>query len=248
MSKVAYRDTNRQTIIYSYTLKDSDQGTAFYCRNKNCNARMFSRRLQNGHFCFYASRSAGHVQGCPFTRDGMIIRTNCSDVDYYAVFEALLKPSVSDYSNNHKDYVHNGTESVEKGKMRTLNQLYRLLKQSDPEERISDKCVKEVLLDDRSDKSFGEIKGKIIVEAEKDKWLYRNDEAVHELYLHHNVKNSRKKYDFDVSFDDEKLYKKYRHEIYNMDNPKIVIAGDWERRGSRYFTRIHSRKQLLIHK
>ena len=262
MSKYAFRTSNKDLKNDVVEIKDALidlKGTKYYCPGEGCKAILtfvddkrsphFSALPKHPHIkdCYYA---AGNVKYNP-------LNYNEKKFDFNKVLQNLMKSSirstigVTNGTNN--SLIQPSSKQSAKPSIRTLETLYRMCKSYN---NINDKYngikILTMLVDDRSKNYYTTgMWGLKIIEAQfkgyRDPHKYK-DHSYAFIYL--EVPYKTRSMIVQLTFkDNDNLYYFYKNRIYNNQNHKIIVAGDWHTSKSKNINSygyIYDRKQLVI--
>lgn len=248
MAKYAFRDINRQKIIYSTSAIQEDRDKVFFCPNINCTAQLHICAIDGSRDAYFRATKAEfpHILDCPFgSKDVDFNKDEFDETEF--VFDSAINSLCAVTGKREKSHVSSSYNvgKVQKHPPRTLRQIYSLCKSYHVTDTYGNKEIGEMILDDRSEYRYPKgCFGYKIIEATVKRIIY--DNVKKQIYLEAPINS--KKYSFVLQFEDDALYKNIRDEIYNNKNKIIIVAGKWEKSDTYncFQTQMQGRKQIAV--
>ncbi|WP_324682655.1 hypothetical protein [Bibersteinia trehalosi] len=252
MSSIAYQDKAKTMPISARQAKLKNKGEVYYCFNRQCNAELYfahTSGVEGGHFRAFPSRK--HNPDCDQACSGSNVDPysyNEKEFDINNLIDRFSKSSSKKHDKNQKEKQVTDKNSLpnpqETRTIRTISQLYFLLKAFTEKQKYNGFTVGFMLIDGRSRyMNTRGVWGKKLVEAKVSKgYFYNND--LKEIYLEIPRDDE---YKFILKFDDIDLYLKIRLLIYENRDYFIVVSGNWNKeKANTFYSKITSKKQLYI--
>lgn len=251
MASYVYRDEERRERINADMALQDDMDVRYYCPNPDCNAEMYlcQRNGANNPYFRATKKEHGHVKDCPFKNSNNDFDPADYDEDAFRFDDAIgsLLANNAAGQNNQGNAGNHGNGVPQAHPPRTLRQIYFMCKSIPIEENYGGKHICEMILDDRSWTGNGEdFLGNKIIECNAESGYIYFDEF-QEMRL--SAPFLGKKITIILNVDDNTLYEKIKHEIYNNRTQTIVVAGYWEQVDENTLkTNFINKKQLYIDK
>lgn len=252
MSSMAYQDKEKTIPISARQAKLKNKGEVYYCFNRQCNAELYfahTSGVEGGHFRAFPSKK--HKPDCDQACSGSNVDPhsyNEKEFDINNLIDRFSKSSSKKHDQNQTEkYVtdKNSLSSPQETRtIRTISQLYFLLKAFTEKQKYNGFTVGFILIDGRSRyMNTKGVWGKRLIEAKVSKgYFYNND--LKEIYLEIPKDDE---YKFILKFDDIDLYSKIRTLVYENKDYFIVVSGDWDKeKRNTFYTKITSGRQLYI--
>lgn len=250
MANCAYKDKERTKLIYADEATDKD--AIYYCPNKECTAHMQLCSLDGERKRYFSAKKSNHkhIENCIYYKSNINFNRNDYDEDQFDFEEAIKsmlnmeKQEKSDRTDSKND---NKTSegSNKKLPIHTILQIYSMCKELKHTEMYANHLVSSMLLDDRSvDCYIDRYEGIFLIEAKPKSYLYHK--TLPEIYLSAPINN--KEYSIVLNFDDEKLYKDLRSDLFDNIENVVILSGIWHRDvdDNTYKTKITTKKQIRI--
>ena len=170
-----------------------------------------------------------------------------SQFDFEEAINSMLNMDKQEKSNSTNSKNDNKTSegSNKKLPIHTILQIYSMCKELKHTEMYANKLVSSMLLDDRSLDSYtNRYDGMFLIEAKPNLYLYHR--TLPEIYLSAPINN--KEFSIVLNFDNEKLYKDLRSDLFDNRGNVVILAGIWHRDvdDNTYSTKITNKKQIRI--
>lgn len=229
MANYAFVDEARTQKIYA---NDDNimqyKSVRCYCKNPNCDAKMFIYRPEHKNSAFFkASGKPGHQGACGLSPH-RFSKINYIEEDF--VFPqglfSLLTDKRDGENKGRKNGNHNGgQEKFESRPLRGLKEVYSMLTNTDIDDTYNDYLIKDMIADERTYQYYKNgISGYKIVECN----FYKYSDAGFTITMNYPTFPNHKGH-LELWFDDKELYEKMKPRIKGKNHDGIVVVfGEWK--------------------
>lgn len=247
MAMYVFKDETRLDKLLAKDAHEDNKNTRFYCPNSDCDAHMYICNLDGVSAAYFrAKKSKGHIEGCVYSSANGFNPNDHKEEDFQFE-EALSNLMIQSKQQSKKEMPgEHGIGSVTLKPPRTIRQIYSMCKSYDCADNYNGKEIGQMLVDDRSIYMYprGVFGWRIIEGKRKKPKFYDNSKLEIALVAPVNVE----KYEFILTFKEEKLFKIIKNMIYINRDMVIVVAAQWDSSGvfNVFRAPVASKKQLAI--
>lgn len=260
MSQEACIDEERNIVISiekALELKDVKE-RIFFCKNKNCNARLKICSIDGDKDPYFRaiSKNYKHIKGCSYALSNIsnysVEDFSQKDFSFENIMERIVSEKEKTVKNNNTTDNNKIKASINKGnnliKPATLNHLYGICSKKDINDSFGKYKIWEMIYDERTShiyKIF--ISGfKIIKCIRASRFYFKNEKYYYFVFTSLNSCKQIYQFKLRVPLDNKNLCNKMYHYLNNHRYDIFVVAGEWKGKDGNFYCELNSRKQIIL--